>query len=64
MNVRNFVTGIVVGAVVSLLVHEIYQFGLSFAQWSFQGPRIGQALITGALIGACSQLVGQSRGRR
>ena len=61
---RGLVTGIVLGAIISLLVRELNQFGLALSQWSFQGPRAGEALVTGALIGAISQLFGQSRGRR
>ncbi|MBN8814582.1 MAG: hypothetical protein J0J06_03940 [Sphingomonas sp.] len=64
INIRNLLTGIAVGAVVALLVREINQFGLDFAQWSLRAPRVVEALVSGALIGAMSQLVGQSRGRR
>ena len=32
INIRNLLTGIAVGAVVALLVREINQFGLDFAQ--------------------------------
>ena len=64
INARHLLTGIVLSAIVALLVHELFQFGLAFTQWSFQGPRVGQALVTGGLIGAISQSFGQSRGRR
>ncbi len=64
ISVRSMLTGIVVGAIVSLLVREISQFGLSLSEWRLQGPRVGEALISGALIGSISQLFGQSGGRR
>ena len=61
---RSLVTGVVLGAIIALLVRELNQFGLAFAQWSFTGPRAGEALVTGALISAVSPLFGQARGRR
>jgi hypothetical protein len=64
IDARTLLTGIVLGAVISLVVHELFQFGLAVGQWGFQGPRVGQALVTGGLIGAVSQMFGQSRGRR
>lgn len=64
IDARTLLTGIVLGAVVALLVREVSQFGLAFAAWTFGGPRAGEALVTGALIGAASQLFGPSRGRR
>ncbi|WP_260598833.1 hypothetical protein [Sphingomonas endolithica] len=64
ISARNLLLGIVLGAVVALIVQLIGQYGLALGQWTVRGPRVGEALITGALIGAVSQLVGQTRGRR
>lgn len=64
ISVRNLLTGIAVGAIVALLVREIDQYGLVVTNWSLHAPRIGETLAIGALAGAASQLVGQSRGRR
>jgi len=64
ISVRALLTGIVVGAIVAMLVREINQYGLAFANWSLRAPRIGEALATGAIVGAASQMFAQSRGRR
>jgi hypothetical protein len=64
ISARNLLLGIVLGAIVALIVQLIGQYGLALGQWNVRGPRVGEALITGALIGAVSQLVGQTRGRR
>ncbi|WP_143023266.1 hypothetical protein [Sphingomonas sp. NFR15] len=61
---RNLLTGIIVGAVAAALVRELNQYGLAFANWSLRVPRIGEALATGAIVGAVSQIVAQSGGRR
>jgi hypothetical protein len=64
ISVRNLLTGIVLGAIVSVLVRQIAAHGLEVRAWAFAGAQTGEALVTGALIGAISQLFGQTRGRR
>ena len=64
ISVRSLLTGIIVGAIVAALVREINQYGLGFANWGLRAPRLGEALATGAIVGAVSQIVAQSRGRR
>ena len=64
ISVRNLLTGIVLGAIVSVLVRQIAAHGLEVRGWEFAGARTGEALVTGALVGAVSQMFGQTRGRR
>ena len=64
ISARSLLTGIVLGAIVAVLIRELFLFGLAVRSWTYAGPRIGEALVTGALVGAMSQLFGQSRGRR
>jgi len=64
ISVRSLLIGIVVGAIVSVLVHKIVEQGLNAGAWDLTSPRTGQAIVSGALIGAISQMFGQTRGRR
>lgn len=64
MNLRNLLTGTVLGAVVALLVRELAQYGLVFSDWRLPLPRGLEALETGALVGALSQLTSQRRSAR
>ncbi|MCU6452895.1 hypothetical protein LPN01_02270 [Sphingomonas sp. A2-49] len=64
ISVRNLLTGIVLGAIVSVLVRQIAAHGLEVRAWAFAGTQTGEALVTGALVGAISQMFGQTRGRR
>ena len=61
---RNLLTGVGIGVVVALLVHQLFAHGLQFGAWSVRDPQIGRTIITGALIGAISQLLGQTGSRR
>ena len=62
--VRNLLTGVGIGVVVALLVHQLFAHGLEVQAWSVRDPQIGRTIITGAIVGAVSQLVGQTGGRR
>ena len=64
INARNLLTVMVLGAIVSLLVRQLTLFGLAVTSWSFAGPHVGQALVTGALVGAISLLVTPAPKRR
>ena len=62
--VRNVLTGVGIGVVVALLVHQLFAHGLELQAWSVRDPQIGRTIITGAIVGAVSQLLGQAGGRR
>ena len=64
MNLRNLLTGTVLGAVVALLVRELVQYGLVLSDWRLPLPRGLEAVVTGAIIGAMSQLTSQRRPAR
>ncbi|MHA6723714.1 hypothetical protein [Sphingomonas sp. RS2018] len=62
--VRQILTGIGVGVVVALLVHQLFEHGLDIQRWSVRDAAIGRLIIIGAIVGAISQLVGGTGGRR
>ncbi|MDH7970565.1 hypothetical protein QH494_00055 [Sphingomonas sp. AR_OL41] len=64
MNVPGLITGTIVGALAALLVRELNQFGLALADWSLAAPRVGEALLIGALVGMISQIFAQKRASR
>ena len=64
IDVRNLLTAIVIGACLALLVRELNQYGLLLTEWNLGAPRTGEAVVTGGLVGAVSQLLGQVRRRR
>jgi len=64
MNLPNLVTGALVGAAVALVVRELSQYGLSFADWRLPLPRGLEAIEIGAAAGFVSQLVSQRRSAR
>jgi len=61
---RNLLTGVGIGVVVALLVQQIFAHGFQFGSWSVRDPHTGRTVVTGALIGAVSQMLGQAGGRR
>jgi len=62
--VRNVLTGVGIGVVVALLVQQLFAHGLDVGTWSVRDPQIGRTIITGAIVGAVSQLLGRTGGRR
>jgi gas vesicle protein len=64
MNLRNLLTGALVGAAVALLVREFNQYGLALSDWRLPLPRGLEAVEIGAIAGALSQLINQRRSAR
>ena len=62
--VRNMLTGVGIGVVVALIVHQLFAHGLDVRAWSVRDPQTGRLIITGAVIGVVSQLIGQPMGAR
>ena len=62
--VRQILTGIGIGVVVALLVHQLFEHGLDIQGWSVRDAALGRVIILGAVVGAISQLVSRTGGRR
>lgn len=61
---RNLLTGVGIGVIAALIVHQLFSHGLDVQQWSVRDPQTGRIVVTGAVIGAVSQLFGQMGSRR
>jgi gas vesicle protein len=61
---RNLLTGVGIGVVVALLVHLLFGHGLDVQAWSVRDPQTGRVVLTGGIVGAVSQLFGQTGTRR
>lgn len=61
---RNLLTGVGIGVLVALLVHQLFDHGLDVQSWSARDPQTGRVVLTGGIIGAVSHLFGQTGTRR